>query len=545
MISHKIKLLLLGLLATSTLAIASNKTTPANIEIKNGQIKENINGLNLIVDKRIEILGIVQLLAESKMVRADNTTYANNLVEYFKPFKDHPVVAQYKKMEQKGFAYDAPVHTMLFLDENLKIVKDIDKPLIKRGSGKKQIKKFIDLLQDFDKESKFDDFFKNNAELLHKSIQLLIDSSFQHSSAIPTLEDFYGYKQNSYNIILASLFNGGYGPKMKAENGMYDIYDIQGAWEKPVNSIPFFGNANTFSYIQWHEFSHSFVNPLVDEHLKEFEKYKSLFDPISKKMSAMAYGQWRICLYEHIVRAITTVLTYHAYGEEKALQELEEEHAKGFIYIDKIYSTILDYSKNNKKEMNFKEFFPEILNVMEYYIKNPVEYNYLPVPNEVYSTSGEFVMIYSTQEIVDSMNVAIRNYAETINRKFFKLPDTNFMADTSALKKDLKNYNVICYGSYKGNKWLKTKITDLPFTISDNKIEGNKAYEQDDLILIADWQNPDNPEKTVIIYTAQNPAQVVNINSVMHGSSNWLIADENFNIIDYGNYKFKEGKFAF
>ena len=510
-------------------------------DIKNGQIVKNINGLNIIIDKRIEMLSVIQYLAESKMVKMDKITYAENISKYFDQYKNHKVVSLYKEMEMRGFVYDAPVHTMLFLDTDFKKVKEIEKPLIQRASGKKKLNEFILQLQDFNTKTNFDKFFSENYTILNKSIELLVDSSLKNFDEIRTIEEFYGYKQNSYNFVLSALVRGGYGPRMDAGNDLYDIYDIQGAWAGAINKIPYYGNEQLIKYIVWHEFGHSFVNPLVDMYYKEFKKYEKLKKPIFSTMQSQAYGTWGTILAEHILRAVTTTLVYEKYGKEVAESELDNEKASGFIYIDSLYSKILNYSQN-KKGTNFKDFFPKLIDVMQVYSKNPIKFKSIPVPNTLFSLN-DFILIYPTHETSDSLNSVIKKYVESVNEMFYKLPDEKVIPDTIAVKRNLKEFTIICYGSYKGNLWLKNKIKNLPFQIQEDKIITKDSINQRNLSLIASWLNPDNPEKYLVIYTSQKSEQIININGVFHGSNNYVIADSKFVIIEKGNYKFLNGKY--
>jgi hypothetical protein len=108
---------------------------------------------------------------------------------------------------------------------------------------------------------------------------------------VKDLEDYYGMKQNSYNLILAPLFHsGGYGPRVKTDGGNYDIYGIIGPHDVK-DGIPQY-NKEIIRYIAWHEFGHSFVNPATSRYIDEINKYSKLYDPISIKMASQAYAQW-------------------------------------------------------------------------------------------------------------------------------------------------------------------------------------------------------------------------------------------------------------
>lgn len=137
------------------------------------------------------------------------------------------------------------------------------------------------------------------------------------------LDNYYGMKVNSYNIVLTPMFhNGGYGPGVKGENGLLDIYGIIGPFDTVRNEegkmVPVY-SSDTLRYLVWHEFGHSFVNPTTEKYVDEINKYSNLYPPIKDIMQSQAYGTWETCVNEHIVRAVTTRLTYihlgKAYGD--------------------------------------------------------------------------------------------------------------------------------------------------------------------------------------------------------------------------------------
>jgi hypothetical protein len=90
---------------------------------------------------------------------------------------------------------------------------------------------------------------------------------------------YYGMEQNSYNVILSPMFGPvGYGPRIQSENGGYDIYSIQGT-VSIEDDIPVYGTDEIFKGMVYHEFSHSFVNPLTEEYRDELNKYRKLCLP--------------------------------------------------------------------------------------------------------------------------------------------------------------------------------------------------------------------------------------------------------------------------
>lgn len=515
-------------------------------EIKNGRIEKQVNKLTIAIDKRFEMLSVVQYLAESEMAYADETTlYGQRINEYFDPYVAHDIIALYEEMEMNGFDYDAPVQLMLYLDSKFNIVKNIDDTLlIKRASGITKINRFISLLKDFDKKTKFDKFFKENYAILNTTLQLFIDSSLNNFDIIQSIENFYGYGQNSYQIILVPSYGScNFGPKMPTDKNMCDIYAVVGASETNENDVSFFGNSKFIQQLLWHEFSHSFINPLVDHYYSDFKKYKKLKMPIMADMMYLGYDQWNIILYEHFVRAVVCNLTAIQYNKQEALLQLSNENDNGFVYIDSIYKAIQEQYLNNKTHTRFDDFFPQLIQVIESYTVEFSKTPFIPSINNVVANAENLHFIFPTAEKSDSLNRKIKSYIESINKQFFNLPQQCIIADTTALRTNLADATIICYGSFSGNLWIKNKIK-LPISISENTIVAKSNIEQSSLKLISSWHNPDNHDNYMIIYTAQSGEQILNINSIEHGTTNYVIGTSNLEILEKGNYIYKNDNFV-
>ena len=96
------------------------------------------------------------------------------------------------------------------------------------------------------------------------------------------------------------------------------------------------------------------------------------------------------------------------------------------------------------------------------------------------------------------------------------------------------------YGTPTGNLWLKQYIVDLPVRIEPDRILVDKPYEGTHLRFITAWPNPENPQYPVVIYTAQQAEDVININSVFHGPTDYVVA-QGRKILVSGNYIKQQG----
>mgnify|MGYP006272451979 CR=1 FL=1 len=104
-----------------------------------------------------------------------------------------------------------------------------------------------------------------------------------------------------------------------------------------------FGTKSYLEYLFWHEFRHSFSNPVVTKHKKEVSKYNKLFFPIAEQMHERGYGSWMGAVFEHIVRAVHCRLIALEKGEEKGKFAMLKEDMKGFKYINPLYQKLKKY----------------------------------------------------------------------------------------------------------------------------------------------------------------------------------------------------------
>ncbi len=124
------------------------------------------------------------------------------------------------------------------------------------------------------------------------------------------------------------------------------------------------------------------------------------------------------------------------------------------------------------------------------------------------------------------------------------LPQTPIITDAEAIKRDLADNSLIIFGTINGNLWLKKNAAKFPFKIEAKRVVADNVYDGTDLRFISALLNPQNPQRGILIYTAQQAKDVVKINSVFHGPTDYVVAKET-NVIKAGNYKKDKNKWSF
>lgn len=362
--------------------ITTGCTSSSNV--KNEEIKENeqivkeFNEINMMVDPRIELLSVIIYLCpeydeSTNSIVSGELTYKKDVEEYFGAYKDHKAVKLFKSMYNRGFSYDAPPTSMLFLTNtpNLVLRDDVDKSdfiynvCMQRAGGEKNFLKFVEALNDFCIDTNFYDFYNDHLDYYNNIIDNTING-LEDIDYVNQVQDYYGKKQNGFNIVLnGMLYANNYGPRIQKLDGSYDLFAILGS-SGIESDLPIFNDEIYFKYIVRHEFGHSFVNYLTDENIDEVNKCEKLFEPIKEAMDKQAYNTWETSLNEHIVRSVVVRIT-ETYGSKKEADEyLKMDQSNSFIYEDDIIEILKnEYEPNRNKYKTFEEFYPEILNLLK------------------------------------------------------------------------------------------------------------------------------------------------------------------------------------
>ena len=505
------------------------------------------------VDPRMELLAAVQLLSGygekyPGLITRYDFPYKSDMAAYFAPYKDHRAVKLFAKMSD-GFSYDAPPAAMLFLTDppDLKNRLPFSDYIKGRAGGEKQLNEFVQALRDFARESNFLAFYDAHKGTYQAIVEATGKEMEGSSDWVSALEQYYGQTQAGYNIITCPMFHpGGFGPRLERSDGKFEIYDICGP-TGVKDGYPVFGASENIKHLAWHEFGHSFANPLGEKFDKELRKCSSLYDPIEPRMREQAYGDWMTCVHEHVVRAVEIRLLVAEQGKDVEEGLIAGERARGFAYIEPLCKKLEEYEQHRDKYPTLESFYPEIIGVFKSLSEQKLgpEFYQVRFPGTINAVSMDkknLVVILPTHESDSEAQRTLQDFARSMHDKFWK--DAPVFTDDEALKQDLSGKAVVAYGTISGNSWIASVSADLPFKIESDRIIADKEYTGDHLRFITAWPNPKNPQKGVLIYTAQQTADVVGINSVFHGPTDYVIA-KGTEVLQAADYVKHDGKWTF
>lgn len=472
--------------------------------------------LSVKVDPRIELLGVVDLLSGGSHNWGGGPkldySYKSDVLKYFTQYKDHRVVSLYTEMSNADFTYDAPPTVMLHLSKLpcLELETPLDDMTFLRAGGRERLMEFLDALRDFSTQTKFVEFFKAH-EPAYDSAVARVQVMIKGNDEVSTLENYFGTKCESYNLILAFLYSPGhgYGPRLEGQGGkgadVFIVYCPMGT----EGGLPAYGDPAILRYMILHEFGHSFVNPVSDLFRSQLDLDSTLLRPIKALMQQQAYGNWIACVNEHLLRAFTTRLTCRSQSADSCRQTIKAELRHGFVYLEPLCRGLERYEETRDSFPTFKDFYPQLVAVFDGLKAEGAADRFPGIIGNVFLGNSSTVLITPTNESDSTAQRKIQELAVMVRDK--ALRGGTILTDKEGLAQDLSQKSIIVFGTPSGNLWLAGIMNKLPFKIQPDKIVADTAYSGTHLRYITAWPNPHNAQLGMVIFTAQTAADIAQI----------------------------------
>ena len=340
-----------------------------------------VNGLRISIDARWEAYSVIRvLLGQYDMINwHDEETevpdyqYLNNVNDYFREYEDSNVIEMAREMYTLNFPVDAPPEYIQYLDGNLALRDDVvmSSDWLEFFGDDRWTYFFIEILQDFVHLTNFNSFFEQNREF-YASVLTSYTATIQEWTFQDEIEGYFGETRSSYDIVLEPLQRGGnYGVEVRtvgteaAEAYLY--FRIRGF----DGQTPIFYDENARITLR-HEFAHIFCNPLIDLHWSELARFDELNEHLdSALMAEQGYGDaptWKTMVYEHVVRAIASRLTFLESEVLGSADLYEQTEVNGFIYVEGLCSSLEIYENNRETYPTISAYFPDLIEAFAEYL---------------------------------------------------------------------------------------------------------------------------------------------------------------------------------
>jgi Domain of unknown function (DUF4932) len=250
--------------------------------------------------------------------------------ELFAPYADDPAVVTFRELvPSHGIGYDAAMTFAAQLHENLAPLgplAPLPEGLDRRWEGV-DLASVLDEVRAFASTTRFDDFMASQ----HEYVAAVEDAFHSFVASRPVLDWFdgvFGSRVSAGYHVVPGLLTGllSYGVHAGAD----EIYAIMSLEAPDQAGIPTLGLL-TEEYLV-HELAHSYVNPVVREHVKQFEGPSPALDAAAPAMQQQHYPTREIVVQESIVRALTVLYLRDTVGIEAATSSLENQNRLGFIW---------------------------------------------------------------------------------------------------------------------------------------------------------------------------------------------------------------------
>ena len=130
--------------------------------------------------------------------------------------------------------------------------------------------------------------------------------------------------------------------------------------------------------------------------------------------------------------------------------------------------------------------------------------------------------VYPTFDRDTATLTLLKNYVSEVFN-YFKREGWILIPDSTALSNPLSDYGLLIYGTIESNLLLKHYKSLFPFKIENDIIYADKEYKDKNTRFITCLPNPHNPTQGIIIYTGMANKNIVGINGVYHGPTDFVV----------------------
>ncbi len=297
------------------------------------------------VDARVEFLSAVARNAGFEEYRMANaqSPYAQRVDDLLAPQRSHPAFDAMRAMRRDhGLSYDAVMSLAIHVTDPPELRERIDFDTHPAKLDQRLVpgptRALLVQLRDLAKAVEWDRFMARELPLQRTAASALSRSASAHP-VLPWLEQNLGPQGNTRCSLIAGLLAGGqnYGVGIQFNDGAPgEITPVIGCshWDSTGN--PEYGSDGNdqLCALVAHEFCHSYANPLVDRHAEELRSVGERLLKLSRaQMERQAYGTWKTCMYESVVRALTIRCAASAISPQFAARLAKSDASRGFGWV--------------------------------------------------------------------------------------------------------------------------------------------------------------------------------------------------------------------
>jgi len=201
---------------------------------------------------------------------------------------------------------------------------------------------FINDINEFVENENYLEFYKSCFGEYNKMIKQST-KQYPDNLDIKDIEKCYGEKLPKYPVIYSIFFNGGFGPRVDGIPTCFKGLCVEnGEYIETTSNI-----VNLF-----HEYSHPFINPLVDKYWDNFENVTEFVNySVENNLHPTYQEDPKALYYEYFVRVMAHILSSNY---EDCTRFIESFKKIGFVKFEEMIEFV---TNNFQIGDNFEEFF--------------------------------------------------------------------------------------------------------------------------------------------------------------------------------------------
>jgi hypothetical protein len=317
-------------------------------------------------DTRAEVLAVMfRLAGAAEYQRGRIQPYVHQIDSAFSPYAHDSAIEDIRRLRSLyGVGFDAVVSLAAHITDPLSFRERVpfDAPgctLDPRWHGA-AVRPFLADAHQFARDAHVASFL-HMEEPLYDSAAARMRRVVDRGLDVAWFRRFYGDRSPGVFVVSPlvadadELYGATFGDGHRVERHAY-----VGIGEEDRAGFPVI-SPNYLPYIV-HEFSHTFVNSVLDDRSAQFHPYTArVFALVEKQMRAHHYVDPQSMLDESVVRAsVIRYLMAHGYADA-AKREIATQHKQGFFWIEDLVRLLGRYEARRGRYPTFRSFAPEIV----------------------------------------------------------------------------------------------------------------------------------------------------------------------------------------
>lgn len=363
-------------LVTPTLVLIYSIGLPSSGLATDSGLPKNrpaVAAITVEADPRVELIGIVFRLAGSPEFNEGRIrSYVKDVERHFGDFDGHPAVKMAARLRNtRLMSCDGPMSLSVHIDRDFRPQKAFEEwpwGLDSRWE-RQETKEFIEKLQQFAADTKFNEFFKAHGALYEKGIRSC-EAVMAQQDLRTWLDEFFGVEGSIDLRLVLGFLNGPnhYGVRFTAGKTR-EKYAVIGMQLFDQSGNPVFRPKQLATTA--HEFCHSFANPVVDKYMEQLQSAgEKLYTAHAPAMQRIGYQKWQSLMYESVVRACVANFVRNSFPPKYLQYYLGDEASYGFVWTKDLSEVLVRYESDRDKYPTFESFFPEFVAFFNEYSEN-------------------------------------------------------------------------------------------------------------------------------------------------------------------------------